>query len=79
MNRRGFFKGLAQAVAIISLAPRLAFKAPALSVKVMEVPVAQVVPFWFESNRYSLCTDKVYREWLKKLSEQNARVNAFGE
>ena len=37
------------------------------------------VPFWFETDRYTMCTDELYRSWFKRLQEGNEYFKKFGD
>lgn len=37
------------------------------------------VPFWFETDRYSLCTDQYYQAYYKRLQEGNQYFKLFGD
>lgn len=36
------------------------------------------VPFWFETDRYTMCTDEYYEAWFKRLREGNEYFRLFG-
>lgn len=60
-TRRGFFQSLAKAAAIIALAPQIAFR-----VKPEEIAVRDIVPFWCETERYTLCYSEDYLNWFNE-------------
>ncbi len=37
------------------------------------------VPFWFETDRYTMCTDQLYEAWFKRLQEGNEYFKLFGD
>jgi len=37
------------------------------------------VPFWFETDRYTMCTDELYEAWFKRLQEGNEYFAKFGD
>lgn len=37
------------------------------------------VPFWFETDRYTMCTDELYEAWFKRLQEGNEYFKTFGD
>lgn len=37
------------------------------------------VPFWFETDRYTMCTDQYYEAWFKRLQEGNEYFKLFGD
>lgn len=37
------------------------------------------VPFWFETDRYTLCTDQLYEAWFKRLQDGNEYFKLFGD
>lgn len=37
------------------------------------------VPFWFETDRYTLCTDQYYEAWFNRLQEGNEYFRLFGD
>lgn len=36
------------------------------------------VAFWFETDRYTLCTDQLYEQWFNRLREGNEYFRVFG-
>jgi len=36
------------------------------------------VPFWFETDRYTMCTDQLYEAWFKRLQDGNEYFKLFG-
>lgn len=36
------------------------------------------VPFWFETDRYTMCTDQYYEAWFKRLQGGNPYFKLFG-
>lgn len=37
------------------------------------------VPFWFETDRYTMCTDQLYESWFKRLQDGNEYFKLFGD
>lgn len=37
------------------------------------------VPFWFETDRYTMCTDELYEAWFKRLQDGNEYFKLFGD
>lgn len=37
------------------------------------------VPFWFETDRYTMCTDQLYEAYFKRLQEGNEYFKLFGD
>jgi len=37
------------------------------------------VPFWFETDRYTMCTDQLYEAYFKRLQEGNEYFRLFGD
>jgi len=37
------------------------------------------VPFWYETDRYTMCTDQYYQAWFKRLQEGNQYFKLFGD
>jgi hypothetical protein len=37
------------------------------------------VPFWWETDRYTMCTDQLYEAWFKRLQEGNEYFRLFGD
>lgn len=37
------------------------------------------VPFWFETDRYTMCTDQLYEAWFKRLQDGNEYFSLFGD
>lgn len=37
------------------------------------------VPFWFETDRHTMCTDQYYEAWFKRLQEGNEYFRLFGD
>jgi hypothetical protein len=37
------------------------------------------VPFWFETDRYTMCTDQLYESWFKRLQSGNEYFRLFGD
>lgn len=37
------------------------------------------VAFWFETNRWTMCTDQYYEAWFKRLREGNEYFKLFGD
>lgn len=37
------------------------------------------VPFWFETDRHTMCTDQLYEAWFKRLQEGNEYFKQFGD
>ena len=62
MNRRSFFRGIAQAAAIVALAPQLAFRVRALSIAApIPAQVSQVLrQLWYESSEIEMCCTTEY-------------------
>lgn len=56
-SRRSFFKRLATAVAIVALAPEIAFKPK-------REPEIALTPYWTQSERWTACYSDAYQEFL---------------
>lgn len=39
----------------------------------------RMIPFWFQTSRYTLCVDSFYKEWLEKLMSNNPLFSKFGD
>lgn len=67
MRRRGFFKSLVKAAAIVALAPQIAFRVKPIKVAVEVVQKVEAVPsFWYQTTRETICTDEAYRKaWIR--------------
>lgn len=39
----------------------------------------RMVPFWFQTSRYTLCVDEWYKEWLAYLMDRNPLFAKFGD
>ncbi len=39
----------------------------------------QNIPFWFETNRWSMCVDELYEEWLMEMTKKNPYFARFGD
>ncbi len=39
----------------------------------------RMIPFWFQTSRYTLCVDSFYKEWLEKLMSNNPLFAKFGD
>lgn len=37
------------------------------------------VPFWWETDRYTMCTDELYEAWFKRLQDGNEYFKLFGD
>lgn len=37
------------------------------------------VPFWWETDRYTMCTDQLYEAWFKRLQDGNEYFKLFGD
>lgn len=37
------------------------------------------VPFWWETDRYTMCTDDLYEAWFKRLQDGNEYFKLFGD
>jgi hypothetical protein len=37
------------------------------------------VPFWWETDRYTMCTDQLYESWFKRLQDGNEYFRLFGD
>lgn len=37
------------------------------------------VPFWFETDRHTMCTDELYEAWFQRLQEGNEYFKIFGD
>ena len=37
------------------------------------------VPFWWETDRYTMCTDELYEAWFKRLQDGNEYFKIFGD
>lgn len=37
------------------------------------------VPFWYETDRYTMCTDQLYEAWFKRLQDGNEYFKLFGD
>lgn len=37
------------------------------------------VPFWWETDRYTMCTDQLYEAWFKRLQDGNEYFRLFGD
>lgn len=37
------------------------------------------VPFWFETDRYTMCTDELYEAWFNRLQDGNEYFKLFGD
>src|SRR5678815_3732152 len=37
------------------------------------------VPFWWETDRYTMCTDELYQAWFKRLQDGNEYFKLFGD
>lgn len=37
------------------------------------------VPFWFETDRYTMCTDELYESWFNRLQTSNEYFKKFGD
>lgn len=37
------------------------------------------VPFWFETDRHTMCTDELYESWFQRLQEGNEYFKLFGD
>ena len=67
-GRRSFFKRLAQAAAIVALAPQLCFRTKP---ETFSLPKPKVVPFWVQTTRSATCISVGYREQLAELCKNN--------
>jgi len=39
----------------------------------------QNLPFWFETDRWTMCVDDLYQEWLAELTKKNPYFARFGD
>lgn len=39
----------------------------------------RLIPFWYQTSRYTLCVDQFYKEWLEKLMSNNPLFRKFGD
>jgi len=61
-SRRSFFSRLGAMVAVVALAPQIAFA------RKLEAPrLDQAAPFWYQTTRWSRCVSDSYRETLQRL------------
>ena len=63
MQRRKFFQRIAQAAAVVALAPQIAFRQKPLLPKVEPQPA--LVSFWNQTERASTCYSAEYESALK--------------
>ena len=66
MNRRGFFTRISAAVALVALAPSLAFR------RTIEKP--KVVTFWLQTECHSRCVDEEFMKALHDFEVSSFRV-----
>lgn len=66
-SRRTFFSKLASLVAVVALAPEIAFGAKLELPKADEPKVEAVEFFWMQTDRISACYSDDYLEALSKL------------
>jgi hypothetical protein len=73
-TRRSFFKKIAAAVAVVAIAPRMAFSAKPLApvVPAVPAPVVETVPFWYQTSRRSRM---VTQEYLDVLASTMTRAS----
>lgn len=60
-SRRGFFKSLAKAAAVVALAPQIAFR--------VRPEVPRVEYFWYETERSTMIVDQEYSMMMTKMAE----------
>lgn len=65
-TRRSFFKKIATAIAIVALAPEIAFRTKIAPTQAALEPVL----FWIETKRVSRFTSKGYDEMIKQIGNR---------
>jgi hypothetical protein len=68
-TRRSFFKRIAGLVAIVAIAPELAFRAKLALPAAEDVAVSTETlgAFWTQTERHSVCVSAAYEEYMEKL------------
>lgn len=65
VNRRSFFQKIATAVAVLALAPQIAFR------QKLALPEAPLGDFWLGHDLIARVTSEAYREWQQQLIADN--------
>lgn len=76
-SRRSFFKRLASIVAVVAIAPEIAFAR-----KLETAPGAispDTIPFWFQTTRVSRYVDSEYRKVFEQFLMDNENFREFGD
>lgn len=74
-SRRSFFKRLASIVAVVSLAPEIAFarKLEATEISNLAATEGSNNIFWLETSRIQICRSAAYEEYRAKVMAEFAK------
>ncbi len=59
-NRRSFFKRVVAVVAVVAMAPEIAFNR---RLQLVGAPLEQLTPFWTQTSRWARAQSQAYLDW----------------